>query len=102
LADLVSKDSIDIVYKKAKHTLNVCLRVLVRAIRMIQGKHVCVSKPFMIFKLYKGVMFFFGSGKPPAAESQMQGGYIYQILSYSRGLMKVTASFEVHRMFLNP
>jgi hypothetical protein len=31
LEDLVSKDCIDIVYKKAKHTLNVCFRALVWA-----------------------------------------------------------------------
>jgi hypothetical protein len=38
LEDLVSKDYIDIVYKKAKHGLNVCFRVLVWAIRVVSQK----------------------------------------------------------------
>jgi hypothetical protein len=38
LEDLVSKDYIDIVYKKAKHTFNVCFRVLVWAIKMVSHK----------------------------------------------------------------
>jgi hypothetical protein len=41
LEDRVSKDYIDIVYKKAKHTLNVCFRVLVWAIRMVSHK-ICI------------------------------------------------------------
>ena len=63
LEDLVSKDYIDIVYKKAKHTLNVCFSVLVRAIRMVSHKNmylvfqsleVCISGcRFCIYNLKK-------------------------------------------------
>jgi hypothetical protein len=45
--DMVSKDYIDIVYKKAKHTLNVYFRVLVLAIRKVylisQSLEICIS-----------------------------------------------------------
>jgi hypothetical protein len=38
MEDLLSKEYIDIVYKKAKHTLNICFRVPVRAIKMVSHK----------------------------------------------------------------
>jgi hypothetical protein len=40
LEDLVTKDYIDILYKIAKHILNVCFRVLVWAIRVLSQKYV--------------------------------------------------------------
>jgi hypothetical protein len=44
LEDIVSKDYNDIVYKKVKHTLNVCFRVLSWAIKFVSYK-ICILFP---------------------------------------------------------